>query len=98
MEDSKEQMEKNVKKERTGTKDSVITSAKIKVTMETEIKTRIKKFNKHKKQTPSKKNSKFKYIQIYSQRIRHSQKTGTRTHLFKIKGTVEFERPASLPA
>lgn len=62
MEDSKEQMEKNVKKERTGTKDSVITSAKIKVTMETEIKTRIKKFNKHKNKHHLKKQQ----VQIYS--------------------------------
>lgn len=67
MEDSKEQARKNVTK--TGIKDSVITSAKIKGTIETESKTRIEKFNKHKKQTPSKKTVSpdiFKYIHYHN--------------------------------
>lgn len=52
----------------------MITSAKIKVTIETEIKTRIEKFNKHKKQTPSKKTVSsdiFKYIHRESDTQKH---------------------------
>lgn len=67
MEGSKEQARKNVTKNRNQRFSD--TSAKIKVTIETESKTRIEKFNKHKKQTPSKKTVSpdiFKYIHYHN--------------------------------